>query len=352
MQLLVLKLLYLLFTTKGTTEYFYSNDLCVLVDVFLREILDLDESNESLRHTYLRVLHPLLTKTQLRTMPYKRPQIVNVLESLIQHEHIRDVDPTTKRLVERCLGSEWCVQFRKSSITSHRTASLDLERRVDSPGLHSVSVVAPSINPSNSNALLTVTAPADLSAKPKSLKNSRSHENLKSTPQKPPRKDLSGNPLGETLRKGSNDSSVSLPRVAAASANPPPLRRRGRTGSMNAEVPSSSQKDRKPSILLEDTVAYTQEPPAITVTSPFSPPAHNVPEPPTSSSLPPVPHSATFPSSAPTSPTPTHRRPAPAPPQKRRKPPAIPMQKGNGRTTFTTIATSASSPLASGSRLG
>lgn len=47
MQLLVLKLLYLLFTTKGTADYFYVNDLCVLVDVFLREILDLDEDNES-----------------------------------------------------------------------------------------------------------------------------------------------------------------------------------------------------------------------------------------------------------------------------------------------------------------
>ncbi|KAK7680378.1 hypothetical protein QCA50_016618 [Cerrena zonata] len=73
MQLLVLKLLYLLFNTKDTAEYFYTNDLCVLVDVFLREILNLDEDNESLRHTYLRVLHPLLTKTQLRSMPYKRP---------------------------------------------------------------------------------------------------------------------------------------------------------------------------------------------------------------------------------------------------------------------------------------
>lgn len=61
MQLLVLKILYLLFTTKGTTEYFYTNDLCVLVDVFLREIVNLDEDNESVRallaphrpHTYL-----------------------------------------------------------------------------------------------------------------------------------------------------------------------------------------------------------------------------------------------------------------------------------------------------------
>lgn len=47
MQLLVLKLLYILFTTQGTSEYFYTNDLCVLVDVFLREVVDLDEDSES-----------------------------------------------------------------------------------------------------------------------------------------------------------------------------------------------------------------------------------------------------------------------------------------------------------------
>jgi hypothetical protein len=47
MQLLVLKLLYILFTNKGTSEYFYTNDLCVLVDVFLRELVDLDDDSES-----------------------------------------------------------------------------------------------------------------------------------------------------------------------------------------------------------------------------------------------------------------------------------------------------------------
>lgn len=52
MQLLVLKLLYLLFTTKGTEEYFYTNDLCVLVDVFLRELADLDDDNESVCFSY------------------------------------------------------------------------------------------------------------------------------------------------------------------------------------------------------------------------------------------------------------------------------------------------------------
>ncbi|KAJ3808583.1 hypothetical protein EV368DRAFT_44691 [Lentinula lateritia] len=109
MQLLVLKLLYLIFTTKGTEEYFYTNDLCVLVDVFLRELADLDDDSDSLRHTYLRVLHPLLTKTQLRTIPYKRSQILYMLESLIRTSNVRDVNPITMRLVQRCLGGEWCV---------------------------------------------------------------------------------------------------------------------------------------------------------------------------------------------------------------------------------------------------
>ena len=47
MQLLILKLLYLLFTTPGTEEYFYTNDLRVLVDVFIRELLDLPDESES-----------------------------------------------------------------------------------------------------------------------------------------------------------------------------------------------------------------------------------------------------------------------------------------------------------------
>lgn len=151
MQLLVLKLLYLLFTTPGTQEYFYTNDLRVLVDVFIRELVDLPDESESvrlpsrghlimalltwrrslpqLRHTYLRVLHPLVTNTQLKAHPYKRLQIRNVLQSLVAHAHIRckrasalrrvpkadlfriasrDVSQTTKRLVDRCLKAAWC----------------------------------------------------------------------------------------------------------------------------------------------------------------------------------------------------------------------------------------------------
>lgn len=111
MQLLVLKLLYLLFTTKETACYFYTNDLRVLVDIFIRELHDLPDESESLRHTYLRVLHPLLTNTQLCTYPYKRPQIRRLLNGLVAHGHLRDISATTKRLVDRCLRAEWCVEL-------------------------------------------------------------------------------------------------------------------------------------------------------------------------------------------------------------------------------------------------
>lgn len=46
LQLLILKLLYLIFTTPETYEYFYNNDLRVLVDVFIRELCDLPDDAE------------------------------------------------------------------------------------------------------------------------------------------------------------------------------------------------------------------------------------------------------------------------------------------------------------------
>lgn len=132
--LLILKILYLLFTTSGTHEYFYTNDLCVLVDVFLRELCDLGEESEGvspsglrsivalltfapqLKHTYLRVLHPLLTNTQLRHHPYKRPLLRRVLLSLISNSNYQSTDPTTRRLVERNLRGTWCEGLTDDSV--------------------------------------------------------------------------------------------------------------------------------------------------------------------------------------------------------------------------------------------
>lgn len=124
LQLLTLKLLYLLFTTPSTQEYFYTNDLRVLVDILIRNLLDLPSEAAALRHTYLRVLYPLLAHTQLKQPPhYKCEEIKKLLGVLagvqpIQEHgdddaglglwgHFEEADETTKRLVTRCRTVLW-----------------------------------------------------------------------------------------------------------------------------------------------------------------------------------------------------------------------------------------------------
>ncbi|KAK2612123.1 pre-rRNA processing [Conoideocrella luteorostrata] len=110
LQLLILKLLYLLFTTKATYEYFYTNDLRVLLDVIIRNLMDLPDEKISLRHTYLRVMYPLLAHTQLNQPPhYKREEILRVLRILrgSHNAHFAPADETTLRLVDRVTKVQW-----------------------------------------------------------------------------------------------------------------------------------------------------------------------------------------------------------------------------------------------------
>ena len=112
LQLLILKLLYLLFTTTATCEYFYTNDLRVLLDVIIRNLLDLPVEMNVLRHTYLRVLAPLLAHTQLSQPPhYKRDQILSLLDILrgSGNVHFTPPEPTTLRLVERVGKTPWLL---------------------------------------------------------------------------------------------------------------------------------------------------------------------------------------------------------------------------------------------------
>lgn len=110
LQLLILKLLYLLFTNKATYEYFYTNDLRVLLDVIIRNLMDLPDEKMSLRHTYLRVLYPLLAHTQLSQPPhYKQDEILRVLNILrgSHSVHFAPADETTLRLVDRVSKVKW-----------------------------------------------------------------------------------------------------------------------------------------------------------------------------------------------------------------------------------------------------
>ncbi|PNS16141.1 hypothetical protein CAC42_4542 [Sphaceloma murrayae] len=127
-QLLILKILYLLFTTPQTYEYFYTNDLHVLVDVIMRNLIDLDPGldddddgsptlfpegtgHKALRHTYLRVLYPLLKNTQLAREDgnYKQQELRRFLRLLASSssQHFAPVDSTVLRLVTRCMQIDW-----------------------------------------------------------------------------------------------------------------------------------------------------------------------------------------------------------------------------------------------------
>jgi hypothetical protein len=143
LQLLILKLLYLLFTTRATYEYFYTNDLHVLLDVIIRNLLDLPNELVALRHTYLRVLYPLLAHTQLSQPPhYKRDEIVKVLSILggSSNAHWEPADVTTLRLVERVAKVFW---LRSADISESEVAQKLLGISL-SPSLtaSSISVVA------------------------------------------------------------------------------------------------------------------------------------------------------------------------------------------------------------------
>lgn len=139
LQLLILKQLFLLFTNTATYEYFYTNDLHVLVDVFIRELNDLSDDEEALRHTYLRVLHPLLTHTQLHHAPYyKGSEIVALLNSLNQEcSHFGPVGTTTVRLLARCLTVPWLLPPRRRRLRLPRSGSSDRKKssKSDPPNL-------------------------------------------------------------------------------------------------------------------------------------------------------------------------------------------------------------------------
>ena len=374
MQLLILKMLYILFNTKGLSEYFYTNDLCVLVDVFLREIVDLDEDSESvcyyfdsmtssnlgnlqLRHTYLRVLHPLLTKTQLRSLPYKRPQIVRALESLTANQEIREVSTTTKRLVERCLSGEWCVHHRTSSGGGRVSAEHGMQRTASPSGAR---VAAQSLTPKS-------TVPAPPNADPsllrrRSLKGSWSAENLRglaTADAKPASRTL------EALRKPTNDSPLAL---ANASSHIIVTTHSHRTGPET--LPDKRPADRRPhahahthppahpparEVILPAPVRHgslgTVSDQPLSPTAPlFSPPSPLVPAYARTSSArvppPPSPAGSAASGMSTASGTKKIQRRSPPPPPKRRKPPAVPMRivgKSNGGAEIAAIASSTSS---------
>ncbi|KAK8846670.1 hypothetical protein IAR55_005757 [Kwoniella newhampshirensis] len=224
MQLLILKILYLLFTTPGTQEYFFTNDLRVLLDVFIRELVDLPEEFSALRHTYLRVLYPLLNHTQLRADPYKRPQIKLVLRSLISNSHIKDVDPTTERLVQRCLEEPRKLERSHSAENLRDNHNLRQDSAASTLSLDSVAAALPtkhnlgtsiytSRDPVRQSSLNDVSSSLTTPGRPSSsASNYSGAEQPRSANSTPPprRRKPPAPPAGKANRKMSNASWTSF----------------------------------------------------------------------------------------------------------------------------------------------
>ena len=289
----------------------------------------LDLIGVQLRHSYLRVLHPLLTKTQLRDYPYKRSQILYTLESLVSRSKIRDINPTTKRLVERCLTGDWCVQLksrRDEQNASQAPNYSDTSPRMTSSELH----IPASIKLERSNSKI------------KTPKSSKSVENLKvrHIGPRPPISSL------EKLRRTSNSSSTSLLAMADLKPGLNGPKRRGTAGS--TIVGGAQQRNCIGSHGTEhDYHTYHHqllapaESPRVQQTSRSRPPP---PPPSLQTPIAPSLMSASSPSSVTSSSTCSdqprpRRRPPPAPP-KRSKPSAVPSEKTNGGATITVIRSS------------
>lgn len=89
-KILMLKFLYLVFTSSYSARLAYLNDLKILVDIIIRELNDLnycsdDEDSSLLAMTYMKILYPLLKFSQLNDLDpaYKPTELRNVLSYII-----------------------------------------------------------------------------------------------------------------------------------------------------------------------------------------------------------------------------------------------------------------------------
>ena len=257
---------------------------------------------------------------------------------MVGHSRIRDVNSTTKRLVERCLSGPWCVQLmelrKESGYGSRRaeTPSSDLSTILSSPD---------NMGPS------TASQHYDSSKIMMSLKYSKSVEHLGRAEALT--KQQLKSPLDQ-VRRPSNASVQSLPgfaEVATSSKVPPVPAPAAKKRSTSATADTHPPLPRHNSLPLEgdhelNSYHYQEQSPRSARSSlsppvsPLSPKQVVIFEEPATQIVPP---------------SARRRRPPPAPP-KRQKPPPIPIGRTNSGVTITSIRSSEPSPLSKSHKIG
>lgn len=137
-KILMLKFLYLCFTSQKVARLAYLNDLKILVDIIIRELNDLDYSSlvctqESLilAHTLFKVLHPLLVHSQLADSihHYKTAQLNDLLTNVVAN---CDSAPTSiqssyqasiVKMAMKCLRIPWLRPKKQKPLIPHSLSS-------------------------------------------------------------------------------------------------------------------------------------------------------------------------------------------------------------------------------------
>lgn len=137
--LLILKFLYLVFTTSFTAKLIYRNDLKILLDIFLRELDNLEHKDNILIVTYLRVLYPILMFSELNECGgYKSQELYNVLSNIVVNSGLKSEDSSEDKfildLAMKCMNVKWL----KKSISNHKTKSSSPQLEKESPELSSL----------------------------------------------------------------------------------------------------------------------------------------------------------------------------------------------------------------------
>ena len=94
------------FTDEASSGYFYTNDLKVLVDIFIREITNLD-TKDVMRTDYLITLSLLLNRsTWVEHGRYRRVEIIHCLECILDvgGDGVDGYDEAALETVEIVLG--------------------------------------------------------------------------------------------------------------------------------------------------------------------------------------------------------------------------------------------------------
>lgn len=149
-KILMLKFLYVVFTTSSSAKLPYLNDLKILVDITIRELNDMSYTGEDLSTNsflalaYLKVLYPMLTFSQISELDpcYKPAEITDMLRNVVvncdvsylEDRSSSDSTPRIKQFEQAsklvkfavmCLSIPWLKESRRHRVMANANTSFD-----------------------------------------------------------------------------------------------------------------------------------------------------------------------------------------------------------------------------------